>query len=417
MNARRRGPEPRPRPQPLWLAVEVGQFAAQALERARPGLRGSAFVVLQQSRDSHRTEVGAVSARARDLGVEPGTPLFAMRRAHRGRVAVVDRDESAESAAAESVTAVLERWTPAFRVRHGWLRLTALLDLGGTPAVRACGWPSAGAELQRQLAAASGLAEIAVGVSTTRLVARVLGRGALPGGVSLCAPGDEDRVLARTGLADLPGLGSACRERAARYGIHTVDQVLSLDRRALRRRFGRREGERLYGAVRGLEVEARPGAPAVIEAETVLREDANDDGLLWAAVALTVDRVCHELRSHGLAARSLTLRIAYTDDRRAQRTTRLPAVTDDFPVLCAAAEGLFHRIHVRRAAVRAIAAVPTRTSPASGQQDLFDGEAGRRRRCLGAAIADIRSRMGFDAVVGAGALEVTAAGQDSPCET
>ena len=406
--------EPRPRPQPLWLAVEVGQFAAQALERARPGLRGSAFVVLQQSRDSHRTEVLAVSARARALGVEPGAPLFAVRRAHRGRVAAVDRDESAEDAAAESVTAVLERWTPAFRVRRGPARLSALLDLGGTPAVRACGWRSAGAEFQRRLAGASGLAEIAVGVSTARLVARVLGRGALPGGVALCAPGDEDRVLARTGLDDLPGLGPACRERAARYGVHTVDQALSLDRRALRRRFGRREGERLYGAVRGLEVGARPGAPAVIEAETVLREDAADDGLLLAAVALTVDRACHALRSRGLAARSLTLRVTYTDDRRAQRTSRLPASTDEFPALCAAAEGLFHRIHVRRAAVRAIAAVPSHTSPASGQQDLFDGEAGRRRRRLGAAITDIRSRMGFGAVVGAGALEVAARGKGFP---
>ncbi len=317
--------KPRPRPQPLWLSVEVGQFAAQALERARPGLRGSAFVVLRQSRDSHRAAVQAVSAGARDLGVEPGTLLFAMRRAHRGRVAVVDRDESAEAAAAESVTAVLERWTPSFRARRGWARLSALLDLGGTPAARAGGWRAAGAELQRQLAGASGLGEIAVGVSTARLVARVLGRQALPGGVVLCAPGDEDRVLARTELADLPGLGPVCRERAARYGIHTVGQVLPLDRRALRRRFGRRTGERLYGVVRGLEVEARPGAPGAIEAETVLREDANDDGLLRAAVALTVDRACHELRLRGLAAKSLTLRIAYTDDRRARRTSRLPA--------------------------------------------------------------------------------------------
>ena len=189
---------------------------------------------------------------------------------------------------------------------------------------------------------------------------------------------------------------------------------MSLDRRALRRRFGRREGERLYGAVRGLEAEARPGAPAGIEAETMLREDANDDGLLRAAVALTVDRACHELRLHGLAARSLTLRITYTDDRRAQRTSRLPAATDDFPVLCAAAEELFHQIHVRRAAVRTIAALPSRTCPASGQQDLFDGEAGRRRRCLGTAITDIRSRLGFGAVVGAGALEVPATGKDFP---
>ena len=129
-------------------------------------------------------------------------------------------------------------------------------------------------------------------------------------------------------------------------------------------------------------------------------------------MALTVDRACHELRLRGLAAKALTLRIAYTDDRRAQRTSRLAAATDEFPVLCAAAEELFHRIHVRRAAVRTIAAVPSRTSPASGQQDLFDGAAGRRRRSLGAAITDIRSRMGFGAVVGADALEVAASGKD-----
>jgi DNA polymerase-4 len=214
-------------------------------------------------------------------------------------------------------------------------------------------------------------------------------------------------VLARTELAGLPGLGSACRERAAQYGIHTAEQVLSLDRQALRRRFGTVAGERLYGAVRGLEAEGSRGT-ADIEAETVLREDANDERLLRDAVALTADRACHQLRHRNLTARSLTLRILYSDNRRLQRTARLASTTDDLSTLCAAAQRLFEELHVRRAGVRSIAVAPTRTSPATGQHDLFDDESRRRRDRLGAAITDIRQRMGFGAVVGGGALEITA---------
>ncbi len=47
-----------------------------------------------------------------------------------------------------------------------------------------------------------------------------------------------------------------------------------------------------------------------------------------------------------------------------------------------------------------------RTSPATGQRDLFDGIRQQKERRLGTALTDIRERLGFDAVVPGGSLSL-----------
>lgn len=396
----------RPRPDPLWAAVQVDQFAAQALAAARPELRGWPFVVICQSADSHRAAVQAVSPQARALGAAVGMPVFALRRKLGRAVAVELRDESAEGACTAAAEALLSAWTPLCRLRAGWSRLTALADLSGTPAARQLGWQGAGPALAQALRDRVGVDEVAVGVSASRLVAKLLAREATPAGIRACAPGDEAEVIARTGTAGLPGLGSLCRERAARYGLDRAEQILALDRKALRRRFGRQVGERLYGLVRGLESQARDARPSAIEGETVLACDANDERLLRDALRLAVDKACDGLRQAGQVAKAVRLRLVYTDNRRSQKTAQLPASTDDFAALSAAAQRLFAAAHVRRVALKAVAVAALRTSPCTGQRDLFEGIEAQKRRQLGAALTDIRRRMGFSAVVVAGALEL-----------
>ena len=85
---------------------------------------------------------------------------------------------------------------------------------------------------------------------------------------------------------------------------------------------------------------------------------------------------------------------------------RLPVSTDAFPRITAAALAAFDELHVRRVALKSIHVAALHTSPATGQRDLFDGDSQRKERRLGAAITDIRQRMGFDAVVPGSSLSV-----------
>ncbi len=217
-------------------------------------------------------------------------------------------------------------------------------------------------------------------------------------------------MLASVETDRLPGLSMVCREKLGKYGIRQVGQIQGLERGALTKRFGSREGERLYSLVRGLDVAHSRPRNRELSGESVLDRDINDQFLLEQQARLATDRLCDWLRREGCVARRLTFQLRYTDNRTAQRSVVLPAATDDFRVLSEAAVGLFREAYQRRVAIKSMHVVASRPSRDSGQLDLFGGEKEHRRRSLGTAITDIRTRMGFDAVLSATSLGKEATG-------
>ena len=404
----------RPRPEPLFAAVAADQFAAQAVAAVRRELLGRAFVVVRQNQESHRASVFARSPAARDLGIAPGEPVFVLRRRLGRRALVVERDEEAEQRVLERLLAALAAWTPDYRLDE---LARGTLALSGTPAQRALDRGALdraglGERLARHLRRRTGLQEISAAVSRSRLLAGLLAERARPDGVEVCAPDREAELLANLELDELP-LPAGVRETARRYGLHQAAQVLALERPALHRRFGGAAGEQLYGLVRGIDgAPGRRGSRAV-DAETTLERDVNDEFTLVQAVRLTADKLVDRLRRAGYVASRLTLRLRYTDNRTAQRSRVLPAASDDFAAVAAAAVSLFTGLHQRRAAIRSIRISAIRPGRDSGQLDLFEEEAERRQRRLGRAITEIRQRMGFGAVVSAAAAPVLGAVRSS----
>lgn len=392
----------RPRPEPLFVAAVIDQVPAQALAAARPDLRGEAFAVIQQSADSHKASAYSVSASARDMGVRPGMPVFIVRRKFGRRVAVVRRSEEDEKRVLDGLRTFLAQLTPDFEMDG---RGRVLLDLAGTPGQRALGWAALAELLRQRVRERTGMQDLGLGVSRSALVARSLAEEAQPDGTRICDPGREQEVLAGMDLDMLPGLSGQVREAARKYGLHRVDQIQELERSALVTRLGRAEGEGLYGLARGLATH-RPGQEREsVSAETVLTRDINDHYALAQHVRLTADRVCDQLRRQGLVAQRVSLRLQYTDNRVAQRSAALPASTDDLEVISEIALGLFEDLYVRRVALKSVQLTVRRPGRDTGQIDLFEGRRERRRRSLGRAVTDIRGRMGFEAVVGATALE------------
>ncbi len=387
----------RPRP-PLYLAIDVDQLAAQAIAADRPELRQRPFAVVRQSAKSHKAAVFACSKTARDLGVELGMPVFAMRRKWRNRIATVGRDENMEQRLLERLSQVLLDYTPRFELDG---RAHCLLDLTGTPAQRQMPWPQIAAAVAGSVQQRTGLLEVAVGLSQNRLIARVIARRARPCGVSICDPAEELGVLAATQLDHLPGLSSSCRHRARMYGIDRVGQLRPLRRAALVKRFGRDDGEKLYGLARGVDAGARAVPRQSVQAETVLDRDINDAEALQACARYTVDKLCHELRRRGMLARGIRLVLRYTDNRSAQASRILGCATDDFETLLAATTALFETAYRRRVAIRSMCVAVSRPGRGSGQIDLFEHNRQRQQGSLGRALTAIRERGGFGAVVSA----------------
>jgi DNA polymerase IV len=387
------------RPPPLFLALEAPEFPAQALAAWDDRLRGRPFAVVEQDPGSHKTYVIAVSPAAKHAGLAAGMPLAAARRRLPGLEAA-PRNPAWEAALGDELRALCRGYTPEAEVRGG----RALLDMTGTPAARALRPLGLARKLLRDARFASGLAEVYAGAAATRLMAKVMARlcaerGDAGGeGAEACPPGSESLLLDPLPPVCLPGLSPQCRARLRRYSLGTVGQVRALGREALAARFGA-EGDKLYTLSCGLDLEAARAERCDLSAETVLPADRNDDDALARAVRLTADKLVFQLRARGLQADRIALAIRYADGKAARKTASVRPRTCDFAVLAGLADGLFRALYQRRVALRAVSLTAPAPRPDTGQTELFAGEGDLRQRALGDALAKIRARAGFGAIL------------------
>jgi DNA polymerase-4 len=392
-------------PQPLHLALEIGDFAAQAIAAWDPPKRGRPFVVVDQDPDDHKTYVIACSRAARELGesdepeLEAGMSMMAVRRlSRRLRIPIepVFRNFAWEAALCEELRALCCRYTPEFDVRAG----KALLDMTGTPAARALQPEALGGKLRRDVLYAAGLEDAAVGVAATRLMAKVMARLALERGdaVRICPAGREAEILAPLEPGCLPGLSPQCRERIRRYALASVGQIRALGRRDLAVRFGG-EGDKLYTLSCGLDMRQAPAPRQGIFAETVLESDVNDGDALARKVRLTVDKLVFQLRALDRTAEKLVVALRYADNKAVRKTVRVRPGTSAFQPLAALAQEAFHALYVRRVALRSISLSSPPAGSESGQGDLFDSILETKQRALGDAMAKIRGRSGFGSIL------------------
>lgn len=386
---------------PLFIALELEEFPAQVIAAWDRSRSRWPFVVVDQDPGSHKTRVIACSSAAREAGLAAGMVLPAARRRCR-EVQVIFRNQAWETAKREELRALFQRYTPEFDVKEQGGK--ALLDLTGTPAARLHGPGDLAAILQRDIRLRTGLEEAALGVAGTRLLARVMARRMRPDGIAFCPPGQEAETLAPLGPELLPGLSPGCRERIRRYALSSIGQIRRLERPALKARFGK-EGEKLYTMACGLDLEEIPSRRAGISADTVLEEDINNDDLLARKVRLTADKLVFRLRREGLLADRLTVAIRYADGKSARKTVAVRPATDAFAPLAGLASGAFGSLYQRRVALRAVSLHVPLPKPATGQVDLFESTGDRRQKALGDALAAIRGKAGFGAILSGANVE------------
>jgi protein ImuB len=399
-------------PEPLFAAMAVVEFPAQALAFVHPELKRTPFVVIEQNEAQHKTRVTAVSPEAYALGVWPGMSLYTMRR-RCSQVTSLARDLKAESVVRNMLSDWLGELTPVFEVQPRRI----LADITGTPLARhftlarspssrlASGNPvefgvvALAHHLHRE-ALNRGLMQVTVGVGGTSLMAQILARQMQPNGAQACVSGMEAAMLAPLPPDCLPGLSSSTRDLLRKLQLTRLDSIAALGCSELMARFGT-EGEALHRMACGLDLEVTPKIRHDLQVETVLPVDDCDDESLRQAMRLTVDKLVFALQEAGSAADRIRIALIYSDGREVSRTLNLARATASFPTLTPPVLAVFATLHQRRVALsRLRLRVPTPREE-SGQTDLFDDAVSLRRQALGEAIAHIRHKRTFGAIVNA----------------
>ena len=251
---------------------------------------------------------------------------------------------------------------------------------------------------------ATGLS-VSQGVGSSRTVARLATTRAKPAGILEVAHGAEREFLGAFPVRDLPGIGPRTAQWLETVGIHTVQELWSVDRSLLRQAFGAR-GEEIWLRSRGDD--ARPVAPSTV-AQSISRETSFDPQLdeqgqqvsfLQAMLAYLVDRAAAELRNQGLASRTVRVRLRHVDGNQQESSRTVAEATDHTNVLCELAFALLGRLlEERRVLVRLVGVTLASLEPRGLAQGSLFADEERRNRRLFAAVDSVRERHGFGRLV------------------
>lgn len=373
------------------LHLDVDAFLASAEQVADPSLRGRPVVVGGLPRD--RGIVISSSYEARALGVRNGMRL---RDAHRVCPRAVFRrgDVHAAMALAARVWEIARRETPLVQPTS---LDDAFLDLAGTEALR--GPPREAAERIRRAAREEVGLSLSVGIGESKVLARVAGDLAKPGGLREVPPGTGPDFLAPLPVAALPGVGRSTARLLETFRVETVGDLQRAERELLEETFGAHRGGLLYEAARGRDGDdpVVPDAPPrTVSRETSFAADTADGRFLEGVLHYLLDRAAAECRARGLRARGLEVRLRYADFAGAHRSTTLPEPSDDARTIWPAARAIFRAIRERRVLVRFVGVTLGGLGPAAGRAaGLFTAEEEARARRLVAAADRVRERHGF----------------------
>ena len=267
---------------------------------------------------------------------------------------------------------------------------------------------------------ASGLS-VSIGGGTNKLVAKLAVERAKPkpgtgaDGVHIVPPGEEAEFLRTFTLAELPMVGPKFQARLAGLGMTTVPDVLQYDLPTLKRWLGEREGEWLWDRVRGVSgtpVERHSDARSISRDET-FSKDLSDDRDLERELLSMVTRAAFDLRTDGLMARTITVKLRDKDFRtRSARRTLLEPVVSDRVILGVARELLAKLRKARRVPARLIGvALSSLTEdPKADQLVLFETRTDPlaetdRDRALARSVDRVREKYGAKGIVPAALTE------------
>ncbi len=165
-----------------------------------------------------------------------------------------------------------------------------------------------------RIRAGLGLA-VSVCIAGARVTAKVGSDRAKPDGLIEVPVGGDEAFLAPLPLRDLPLVGPRLGERLAAAGIGTIGQAASADPRWLADRFGK-HGLALHDRARGVDPTPVVGGPREaksISREVTFGEDVVDRLRLRAVLRSHAERVGTDLRAAGRRARTVTLKLRWSD--------------------------------------------------------------------------------------------------------
>jgi DNA polymerase-4 len=309
-------------PQPdrfAFLHVDLNSFFASVEQQLHPEYRGRPLAVVPTLADT--TCCIAASYEAKALGIKTGTQVGEAKRIC-PQIILVMGEHGVYADYSRRIAQAVERCCP---VAH-------------TPSIDEMVCELMGREQEppraRQIALAIKQAikddvgetlRCSIGLAPNRFLAKIASDMQKPDGLIGLLPSQLPRAIAHLELRDIPGVGARTDARLNAKGIHTMEQLLALDRKGMHALWNSVWGDRLYHWLRGAET-GDDGAPiddgvqkSLGHSHVLAPEHRTPEGA-WAVAHKLLHKAAMRLRMEHLTASAMhvTIRYALTREQVSQ---------------------------------------------------------------------------------------------------
>lgn len=378
----------------LLMHLDIDAFFASVEQVRNPRLRGRPVIV-------GAGVIASCSYEARRFGLHAAMSLAKAKRLCPQAV-VLDGNYQIYRAFAEQVWDICHSFTPEVDT----LLDDAYLNLTGTERLHADAEVLA-RRLKTRVCCETGLT-VTCGLATSRVVARMASASQKPDGLVVVKAGDEMEFVRELPVEELPGVGPRTAEVLRRLNVRTIGALSEMPRWSLETLFGA-NGSSLYERAHGRDshVISRREIPKSISRETCFHRETTDRREIEAMLFYLSERGTGTLRDLGLAAKTVTVKIRYSDFTGESSSKSLERHTDlDDEVYELACE-VCRRIHTRRVSLRGIGVILSNFRTMGVEQpELFDGEGRQRRMRLYHTLDAVRRRYGYSSIIAGRSLDL-----------
>ena len=372
------------------LHVDMDAFYASVEQRDNPDLRGKPVVV--GAGPNERGVVAAASYEARKFGVHSAMPS---RTAHKlcPQAVFVPPDMKKYGVASRQIMAILEGFTPFVQqlsIDEAFLDVTGALRKFGDAITIA---KSIKAEVRSQ----TGLTA-SVGVAPNKFLSKLASDLNKPDGLTVITEADKVEILAPLPVGKIWGVGKVTEERMLKLGIKTIGDLQRYPIEHLRRAFGNM-ADRLHALALGeddREVELDEEAKSISSEHTFDVDTADSDQILKCLLE-QCDEVGSRLRQEKVAARTVQLKLRYSDFTTLTRRRTLPNATQDEMTLYDVARQLLAAEKTGKKRIRLIGVGGSNLVQPEILGDLFERGNEKRIR-LAKAVDELRGKLGPTAI-------------------
>jgi DNA polymerase-4 len=393
-----------PLPLPRICCLDLDTFFVSVERVLDPSLEDKPVVV--GGRPGSRGVVTAASYEVRRLGVKSGMSLVEAGRLAPDAIYLPTRGDTYGDYA-ERVREIARRYSPTVVVAS---IDEMFLDLSGCERLhgRRDGEQGDAAIERAVLALTASIADelglpASAGLATSLVMAKVASSLAKPRGVMLVPAGVERAVLAPLPVRSFPGIGPVAERKLHEAGYTTLGAIASAPARELEAIFGAwtrsilrgvtGQGSGALGRERPAFAEHDPEGETAgsISNERTFREDVSDPASIESVLCGLCERVCWRARQRRIKARTVTLKLRYSDFHTLTRSRTVAPTSSElelYPVI----KEMLVAARTRSLPVRLLG-IQLSNLGVFQQLSLFDD-----RDKVGSVIDGIRQRYGFSTV-------------------